>query len=662
MQPSSYPYAIGTIRRLWRAFTSGGSADLRQLDPLVARSWLRCRALGVDPFKSLPDCPAEEDGLEARRARCERLISIAKPFMEDIYQFAGESDAVIYLTDRDLYVLDALGDAALFRHMEGLGLGVGVQLREACVGTTAAAIALHEGQPVQVVGPEHYCHQLHVFTGTAAPIYSPLGELIGVIGISTLEKFSHPHTISALMATARAIENQLHAENMLSDIHKHLDELNAALQSMRHGIIFLTADGRISHINPQAGKALGLSHQKAQGRRLRSLVELPAEIDVALREGKPMEQREVIFRVGKEPRPCVASVDVLREGDELNGFVIAVEQAAQARRLAQRAVGTLAHFTFDDIVGKSLRLTRVLYYARMIARSDSTVLLLGESGTGKEMFAQAIHNASQRASGPFVAVNCAAVPRELIAYELFGREGDPQSGREGRPSKFELADGGTIFLDNVDGLPLDVQARLVHVIDSRGVYRLNGAQAIPIDVRIIAASGDVNLLDRVQEGRFRADLFYRLHVLTLVIPPLRKRGDDVPLLIHSLIARFSRRMGKHVHISPEAMAVLQSYPWPGNIREMENVLERAMYMVEDGGRLEVEHLPRKLQEAVIGGASDDVLSLAEAERQAIIRAGRACRGKVTKMAEALGIGRTTLWRKMRAYGLSARSFKTRDEG
>ncbi len=660
MQPSSYPYAIGTIRRLWRAFVAGEPVDLNQLDPLVARSWLRCRALGLDPFGDLPRCAAVDE-LEEHRSRCEALGSIARPFMEDIFQFAGESDIVIYLTDASLYVIDALGDIELLRYIEQLGLGEGVYLREACLGTTSAAIAVHEGQPVQVVGPEHYCRQLHAFTGTAAPIYSPLGELIGVIGISTLEKLSHPHTISALMATARAIENQLHAESMLSDIHKHLDELNAALQTMRHGIIFLTANGRINHINPQAGKALGISHEKAQGRKLCDLLELPADIEAALREGKPMEQREVIFRVGNEPRPCVASVDVLREGNHLDGFVITVEQAAQARRLAQRAVGTIAHFTFDDIVGKNIRLTRVLYYARMIARSDSTVLLLGESGTGKEMFAQAIHNASQRAQGPFVSINCSAIPRELIAHELFGYEGDPQSGRAGRPSKFELADGGTIFLDNVDGLPLDVQASLVHIIDTKSIYRLNGTQAIPVDVRIIAASSDVNLLDRVQEGRFRADLFYRLHVLTLVIPPLRKRGDDVPLLIHNLVERFSRRMGKEIRISPEAMAVLQSYPWPGNIREMENVLERAMYMVEDGGRLEVEHLPRKIQEAVIGGTNEDVLTLEEAERQAIIRAGRVYRGKVTRMAEALGIGRTTLWRKMRAYGLSARSFKSWDE-
>ncbi len=660
MQPSSYPYAIGTIRRLWRAFVAGEEVDLGQLDPLVARSWLRCRAMGVDPFASLPLCPAGEE-MEAHWSRCEALVSIARPFMEDIFQFAGESDVVVYLTDQTLYVLDVVGDAELMRRIEALGLGEGVYLREACVGTTAAAIAMQEGQPVQVVGPEHYCRQLHAFTGTAAPIYSPLGELIGVIGISTLEKLSHPHTISALMATARAIENQLHAESMLSDIHKHLDELNAALQSMRHGIIFLTANGRVNHINPQAGKALGISHEKAQGRKLGDLLELPADIEAALREGKPMEQREVIFRVGKEPRPCVASVDVLREGEHLDGFVITVEQAAQARRLAQRAVGTIAHFTFDDIVGKNIHLTRVLYYARMIARSDSTVLLLGESGTGKEMFAQAIHNASQRAQGPFVSINCSAIPRELIAHELFGYEGDPQSGLAGRPSKFELADGGTIFLDNVDGLPLDVQASLVHIIDTKSIYRLNGTQAIPVDVRIIAASSDVNLLDRVQEGRFRADLFYRLHVLTLVIPPLRKRGDDVPLLIRNLVERFSRRMGKEIRISPEAMAVLQSYPWPGNIREMENVLERAMYMVEDGGRLEVEHLPRKVQEAVIGGTHEDVLTLEEAERQAIIRAGRVYRGKVTRMAEALGIGRTTLWRKMKAYGLSSRSFKSWDE-
>jgi transcriptional regulator with PAS, ATPase and Fis domain len=319
-------------------------------------------------------------------------------------------------------------------------------------------------------------------------------------------------------------------------------------------------------------------------------------------------------------------------------------------------VGARAHFTFDHILGRDPEMRRVLYYARMIAQSDSTVLLLGESGTGKELFAQAIHNGSRRSNGPFIAINCAAIPRELMSAEMFGYEGAFTKVEQGRPGKFELADGGTIFFDNVDSMPLDMQAGLLRVIDTKEVVRLGSTRVIPLDVRIVAASNIVDLAGEVKAGRFRADLFYRLHVLSLTIPPLRERGNDILLLIARLIEKFGRDLRKTVIITPEAMAVLQSYHWPGNVRELENVLERGMHVME-GHELRVEHLPVEVRAATIGGTDEAILTLQEAERQAIIRAGRALRGNSTKMADALCISRTTLWRKMKEFDLSLDSFK-----
>jgi len=308
-------------------------------------------------------------------------------------------------------------------------------------------------------------------------------------------------------------------------------------------------------------------------------------------------------------------------------------------------------------VGRDVEMRRLLHYAQSVAHGDANVLLLGESGTGKEMFAQAIHNASQRASGPFVSINCAAIPRELLALGLFGYEETFRGAKEGgRPGKFELATGGTVLLDNVEGLPLETQAGLLHIIDTKGVTRLGGTRAVPVDVRIIAASSNMDLAGEVQRGSFRADLFYRLNVLTLTVPPLRDRGNDILLLVAHLLERFGHRLGKTVTVSPQAMAMLQSYHWPGNVRELENVLERAMH-VFDGSVLTVDHLPRELRMANLGGPGARIITLQEAERQAIIRAGRALQGNVTAMAQVLGIGRTTLWRKMKALRMSADSFK-----
>jgi transcriptional activator for dhaKLM operon len=654
--PFSYPYDYQTLKGVWTEFVDHGSISSSSLDPAVARSWRRCQELGLEP-RGLPCTERchEETVAQLRQERFD-LIASARPFMEDIYQLAGESDMVVYLISETLYVLDYLGDEKLLRVLRDVGLNSGVQMVEEVIGTNAAAMALREGQPTQVVGPEHFHLVYHFITDTAAAIHAPSGEMMGGIGVVTLEPNSHPHTLSMVMVAARAIENQLQAELSFSEAHQHLAELNAALQAMSKGFMFLDPEGRVTHINSCAGHVLGISHRLAMGRKLGALVELPSEMTMAMAQQTSLEEKEVIFQATDGPRACLMSMDVLREADCLLGFTITLEHSAEVRRLVHRMVGARAHFTFADILGQGPQMRRVLHYASAIAQSDSTVLLLGESGTGKEMFAQAIHNGSRRAAGPFIAINCAAIPRELMASELFGDEGVSTNGEECRPGKLELADGGTIFFDNVDGMPQDIQASLLQVIDRREIVRRGGTRVIPLDARVVAASNSVDLVSKVRRGCFRADLFYRLYVLTLTIPPLRERGNDILLLVAHLVEKFARHLGKTVTVSPRAMAVLQSYHWPGNIRELENVLERAMYMVE-GGELTVEHLPQELRMATIGGTDEDLITLREAERQVIIRAGRALRGNTTRMADALAIGRTTLWRKMKAFNLSAESFR-----
>lgn len=663
MLPTAYPYDRRALLDAWQQFVAQGTCELDTLDPAVLRSWHRCRQTGLASTLGM-DAPRGEALLCGDAAVLEQrlqahfdLIAIARPFMEDIYQFVGGRDVVTFLTDRDLCLLDEVGDLSLQKVLQAAGFERGALLSEERIGTNAAALALSEGVPVQVVGPEHYCIALHALAETAAPIHAPHGELLGVLGIVTLEKDAHLHTLGVAMSAAKAIENQLTADLSLSEVHQHLAELNVTLEAVSKGILFLDAEGRVTHVNARAGEILHIPHRLAMGRDIRSLLTLPAEVENSMAQRTPMREKEVVFQSGGKLRSCVASLNPLWEGSRLSGFVLTLEHTAEVRQLVHRMVGARAHLTFDDIVGQDVEMQRVLRYARTVAQSDANVLLLGESGTGKEAFAQAIHNASRRANGPFIAVNCAAVPSGLMAIELFGCTGTfLGTGEESRPGRFELADGGTIFLDNVDELSLDVQANLVHIIDTKDVVRLGGTSVIPLDVRIIAASNHTDLAGEVRKGRLRDDLFYRLHVLTLTIPPLRERGRDIPLLALYLVEKIGRRLGKSVTISPGAMTLLQSYHWPGNTRELENVLEQAMHMV-DGKELTVEHLPSELRSASIAGAGEHLITLQEAERQAIIRAGRALQGNVTQMANVLGIGRTTLWRKMRAFKIPPDSFK-----
>jgi transcriptional regulator of acetoin/glycerol metabolism len=660
MLPLAYPYDRRALLTSWQQFTRQGICERADLDPAVVRSWRRCQQAGLDPYVSPMALGSEDtEALEQRRHAHFDLIAVARPFVEDIYRLVGERDVVVYLTDGDLCILDGVGDPSLRELLQGRGFECGLLLSEECIGTNAAALALQEGMPVQVVGPEHYCVTFHALTDTAAPIHAPTGEMLAVLNIVTLESKGHPHTLGIVMAAVKAIENQLRADLSLAEACQHLAELNVALQAMSKGILFLEPSGQVTRINARAGDILGISHRMAMGRELSSLVKLPAEVERAMARRASLAEKEVVFQSvnGDKSRPCLVSVDVLSESSQLLGFILTLEHTAELRRLVHRMVGAQAHFTFDDIICQDAEMQRLLYYARIAAQGDSNVLLLGESGTGKEMFAQAIHNGGRRVHGPFIAINCAAIPREVMASELFGYEGAfAGAGEDGRPGKFELADGGTILFDNVDDMPLDMQASLLRVIDTREIVRMGGTRVIPLDVRIIAASNNVDLAGEMRQGHFRADLFYRLYVLTLTLPPLRERGNDILLLVAHLTEQFSRSLGKTVTVSPGAIAVLQSYHWPGNVRELENVLGWAMHMV-DGGELTVEHLPLELRMATIGGADEAILTLREAERRAIIRAGRSLRGNTTKMAEALGIGRTTLWRKMKAFKLSPESFK-----
>jgi transcriptional regulator of acetoin/glycerol metabolism len=661
--PSSYPYDRANLRAAWRSFVQTGQFPSTPLDPAVKRSWRTCLKAGLDPFSRPQLMYCEAQAFEHRRQASFDLIAVARPFMEDVYQFSGARDITLYLTDQSLYVVDCLGDSALFTALEEKGLRHGVNLKEKWVGTNAAAMALKEGTPVQVAGPEHFRQAFHFITGTSAPIHATTGQMLGVIGLVTLEENSHPHTLGIVMAAAKAIENQLQADHTLAEAHRHLGELNASLQAISKGMVFLDSEGTVSHINATAGEILGISHRMAMGRRFGSMVQVPPELKHAMAEQDTMDKKEVVFRVDGEPRSCLMNVDLLGQGSRPLGFVLTLEHTAEAKRLVHQMVGARAHFTFDDILGQSVKMRRVLYYARTIAKCSSPVLLLGESGTGKEFFAQAIHNASEYAGGPFIAFDCAAIPRELMASELFGHEGARNADEEGegRLGKLELADGGTIFFDHVDSMPPNIQASLLRVIDKKEISRLGGNRVIPIDVRIIAASNNLDIAGEVKDGRFRADFFYRLRAMTLTIPPLRERGDDLLLMVAHLSEELGRRQEKTVRISPRAMAILQSYQWPGNVRELENVLEWAMHMA-DGSEITVEHLPQELRRATLSKGDDEqVLTLQEAERQAIIQAGQALEGHVTKMAEALGIGRTTLWRKMKAYDLSAETFK-RDGG
>ncbi len=312
---------------------------------------------------------------------------------------------------------------------------------------------------------------------------------------------------------------------------------------------------------------------------------------------------------------------------------------------------------YSDLLGATAKMQRLFRLAERVARTDSTVLLTGESGTGKELFARSIHLQSRRAQGPFVPVNCGALPETLIESELFGyARGAFTGAQSARRGLIEEADGGTLFLDEIGETPLATQVKLLRFLESNEVRRLGENEVRVADVRVITATNR-DLQEQIAAGRFREDLYYRLNVVQIEIPPLRERREDIPLLAAYFLERYARRMGKPIErFTPEAQALLVSYDYPGNVRELENAVQRAVALSE-GRAITAADLPpsfsqpRLLPDGAKTVDERDTWSLARVEREHIERVLLRLGGNMIKTAQQLGISRTTLWRKLKAYGI-----------
>jgi len=319
-----------------------------------------------------------------------------------------------------------------------------------------------------------------------------------------------------------------------------------------------------------------------------------------------------------------------------------------------------AKYSWKSIIGNSLLMQEVKHMAAKAAKTDSNVLICGESGTGKELFAHAIHNDSRRFDGPFIKINCAAIPKDLLESELFGYEEGAFTGakKQGKVGKFELANGGTIFLDEIGDMPLDMQVKILRVLQEKEVERIGGNKTIPINCRIIAATNR-NLVERIKENEFREDLYYRLNVVNIEVPPLRARKEDVEILTLKLMEKLSNALGKYVSaITVDALDSLKSYNWPGNIRELENIVERAINMTE-GETIELQHLPtfiiaeQHYEPKEVTTLTSLKHAVEEVEKATIIKCLKAVHYNKLKAAKILGISRTSLYEKIEKFGIDA---------
>ncbi|MCI0399053.1 MAG: PTS-dependent dihydroxyacetone kinase operon transcriptional regulator DhaR [Chloroflexi bacterium] len=660
MQSTAYPVRLEILEAFWQSFMATGRVEPVagvEPDPAVIQSWQRC-ALRLDPRARPRPATINPQALASVLKAQSDLITVAIAYIEDIHQFIEGSGCAVLLADGTACVLAVGGDPPAVELVNELGLGQGAYWLEGQLGSNALGVTLINAMPVQVVGAEHYFQAYHHLVSTAAPIHDVNGRIIGIMAVVGPAATATSHTLSLVMAAARAIGNQLQTNLYLEEANRRLTEVNTILESIVEGIIAWNDSGKINHINTQAAHMLGLSPPAVLGQRLTDVLNLPPALAEAMAAGQEIWDVEAAFEVnGQTVTPLVSLRPIFEGKSGPVGYMAMLRPVERVRQLVFQQVGAQATLSLDDIPAQSPAMRPVLRQARIAARGMAPVMLRGEGGVGKNHLARAIHKDSGRANKPFISINCRAIPHELMAGELLGYEKGVAT--DGRPSKFELADGGSLLLDQIESLSLEMQAALLHVIETGHVMRLGGTRPIPVDVRIIASTAD-NLEQLVAEAHFIDHLFYRFGVFTITIPPLRQRVEDISVLAERFLARFAERFHRPGRVDEGALDILCRYPWPGNVRELESALERAMHHSPDEIIRAVD-LPDVVRNGrVITGNSpypQPVLSATEAEREAIIRAGWACQGRVTEMARQLGIGRTTLWRKMKRHQLASEHFR-----
>jgi transcriptional activator for dhaKLM operon len=631
-----------TLEHAWHMFTASGTYNSADVPPPILRSWQQCRSFGVP----------SEGWRAAREQRSAENTALAalRPVLEDLYEFLESSCSAILLSDQDALMVDLLGDVEAVVALQRLGLEQGSDWHEARIGTNALALALSDGRPRATVGAAHWCRPLHRFAIAAAPFWGPNGEPLGALAVVSMAETYQPHMLGMVAAAAQGVQTRLQMDALLAETNQHLTELNAALEVISEGLMLIDADGRIAHLNQRVEPIIGIGARAAAGRLLTDVLALPVHLREALEQRITVAEQEALFPSEHGTLAVVCSLRPIYQQDHYVGALLTLHPPDRLRRLVQQVVGAQAQISFRDMLGESAAFQQALRQARIAANGVANVLLIGEAGSGKEMFAHAMHRASARANGPFVTLDCAAMPRTLIGTELFGYESSSADPQQSRPGKLELAHGGTLLLKSVDALSLEHQTALLHTIDARSVMRPGGRRVVPLDVRVIATTTSGLGIDI---ARFRPDLAARLSAYVIELPSLRERDHDLLLLIDHLLAKLNGRLGKQLVFSPDALAALSSYSWPGNIRELEIVLEQLAHTSEQSV-IDVADLPAPVQQSFsVQTATGSHLANQHAhlEREAILRAGRAAGGHLGRTAQQLGISRTTLWRRMQQLGL-----------
>lgn len=606
----------------WKKFIDEGVLDSNRINERISESWHRCKQANVNPHMNKGQKILSSHIFREQKKKSEIFLDIALPQIQNMRKTIDELQMMALLIDPDGYVLSLSGNKQTLKRAKHINFIEGVKWTEAAVGTNAIGTALEIEEAIMISGTEHYSVASHSWSCAAAPIHNDDGKLIGVLDFSCPIEFSHPYMLGMVTSIAHAIERECSIrvhQNELHLIHRFLDVIDSDEQVVicNHRDVIVSASKSVRE------RVTNWSRMK-----LEDLVHHGLETKLEI----PVYSNERM--IGK----CM----YLKENKQMNTY---------------SAFTFIKGITFPGVTGTSKAFQHTLEEIKLVSPTDASVYVCGETGVGKEYVARAIHENSPRKDGPFIAVNCGSLPKELMESELFGYAEGAFTGarRQGYKGKFEQANGGTLFLDEIGEVPPEMQVALLRVLQERTITPIGSSKEVPVNIRIITATHK-DLLRLVEEGKFRQDLYYRLHVYPLYVPSLIERKEDIPYFIQ----HFCEQKNWNVVFPKSICNQFLQHTWPGNIRELVNALER-IYILSQGREICEKQVAFLIQtmmgnqqqlELQVENKTEHTLNFREKiQRDSMIEALEKTNGNVSLAAKLLDVPRSTFYKRMQKYKL-----------